>query len=84
MQQSGCLTDCVICDAPENDAAFVGFAVSDGVEPARVWRSHSVQNQPCHWCWTEGAKERWEDRQSGESAVELRALFREGAIGDLD
>ncbi|GAQ93046.1 hypothetical protein KFL_012680010 [Klebsormidium nitens] len=82
--QSGCLTECVICDAPETDEAFTGFEVADRSEPARAWGARPAREQSCHWCWVDGARERWESEQAAGTGAQLRELFREGAIAELD
>ncbi|GAQ91508.1 hypothetical protein KFL_007970030 [Klebsormidium nitens] len=69
MAQSGCLTDCVICDAPESDGAFAGFEAVDGSEPLRLWEAGQARRHPCHWCWVEGAEEIRESRRAEEAEL---------------
>jgi hypothetical protein len=82
--QSGCLTPCVVCDAPEGDGEFAGFEAADG----RVqWQAESAGRSGeflCVWCWTERTEEYWELRQVEETGAALRALFDEECIEDLD
>jgi hypothetical protein len=61
--QSGCLTPCVICDAPKRDGESAGFEAADRhgqLEAKSVGRSGEF---PCVWCWTEREEEHWELRQ---------------------
>ncbi|GAQ82455.1 hypothetical protein KFL_001110320 [Klebsormidium nitens] len=44
LSQSGCLTDCVICDASEEDEAFAEFEVADRVDTARVADARIVRD----------------------------------------
>jgi hypothetical protein len=65
--QSGCLTPCVVCDAPEHDGAFVETGPRDSEEPAQS-AAEQPQGQgepegaaqgrarPCIWCWAAGAE----------------------------
>jgi hypothetical protein len=67
--QSGCLTPCVICDAPESDGESAGFEAADGrgqLQAESVGRSGEF---PCLWCWTERAEEHWELRQVEETGT---------------
>jgi hypothetical protein len=82
--QSGCLTPCAICDAPENDGEFAGFVAADGREQLQTEAAGQAGEHPCVWCWTEDAEARWELRQAEECGAALRALFCEGSISDLD
>jgi hypothetical protein len=92
--QSGCLTPCVVCDAPEHDGAFAEAEQRDSEEPAQAVGEQGDQGElgsaddgrarPCIWCWAEGAESRWERRKAEEVEVALRALFSEASIEDLD
>jgi hypothetical protein len=82
--QSGCLTPCAICDAPENDEEFAGFETADGRVPLSVEAAGQSREFPCLWSWTERTEERWELKQAEETGSALRALFDEERIGDLD
>jgi hypothetical protein len=82
--QSGCLTPCVICDAPESDGEFVGFEAADGCEQLREGVAGQSRELPCVWCWTERAEMYWELKQAEETGSALMALFDEERIGDLD
>jgi hypothetical protein len=82
--QSGCLTPCVICDAPESDGESVGFEAADGSDLLRAEAVGRAVEHPCVWCWTEKVEECWDRRQAEEARAALRALFDEVSIGDLD
>jgi hypothetical protein len=82
--QSGCLTLCVICDAPENDGEFAGLETADGNEQLQAEAAGQAREHPCVWCWTKEAERRWELERAEELGAALRALFFEGSIGDLD
>jgi hypothetical protein len=79
----GCLTPCVICDAPESDGEFAGFEAADGSERLRIVAAGQSEEHACTWCLEE-AEARRESKQAEESGAALRALFDEVCIGDLD
>jgi hypothetical protein len=82
--QSGCLTPCVICDAPEVDTEVAGVETVDGHEQLRLKAAGQAREHPCIWCWTRGAEASLEWKQAEEAGAALRALFLEGSITDLD
>jgi hypothetical protein len=82
--QSGCLTPCVICDAPEDDGVFAGVEAADGQESLQAAAVGRSEEHPCVWCLTDEAEARWEGKQAEESGAALRALFDEVCIGDPD
>lgn len=75
--QSGCLTPCVICDAPENDGGVAEAEAADGRESLQAAAVGRSEGRPCVWCWTEEAEAYWENRQTEESGAALRALLRD-------
>jgi hypothetical protein len=82
--QSGCLTPCVICDAPEENTEFAGFETADSHEELRLEAAGQAKEHPCVGCWTESAEAHRELSQAEELGATLRALFFEGSISNLD
>jgi hypothetical protein len=62
--QSGCLTPCVICDAPESESESVGSEPADPVDLQWAKAVRQSMEHPYTWCWTEEAEARWESEQA--------------------